>query len=52
MYDRLQRVGLCLSHRSIIRLVDKFGEDFDTKVVQWKTKIEESMDASVSAIMA
>ena len=52
MYDHLQKVGLCLSHRSTIRLVDKFGEGFDTKVVQWKTKIEEGMDASVSVMLS
>ena len=50
MYDRLQKVGLCLSHRSTIRLVDKFGEGFDRKVLQWKTEIEETMDASVSTV--
>ena len=50
MYNRLQKVGLCLSHRSTIRLVDKFGEGFDQKVVQWKTEIEETMDASVIVV--
>lgn len=49
MYDRLQKVGLCLSHRSTIRL-DNFGEGFDQKVVQWKTEIEETMDASVNVV--
>ncbi|XP_019862645.1 PREDICTED: uncharacterized protein LOC109591334 [Amphimedon queenslandica] len=35
LYTRLQKAGLCVSHRSTIRLVDKMGENFDQDVKEW-----------------
>ena len=48
VYDRLQKVGICLSHRATIKLVDKFSLGFDEKVLKWKEEIEENMDTTVS----
>ena len=46
VYDRLQKVGLCLSHGRTIKnlIVDRLGEGFDEKVLQWKSVVESSMD--------
>ena len=48
MYDRLQKVGLCLSHGKTVKLVDRLGLGFDEKVMEWKTEIEATMDTAVS----
>ena len=32
---RLQKTGLCVSHCSTIRLVDKMGDNFDKDVKEW-----------------
>lgn len=44
VYDRLQKVGLCLSHGRTIKLVDRLGEGFDERVLHWKSLIESTMD--------
>ena len=44
-------MGLCLSHRATIKLVDKFGVGIDEKVVKWKAEIEENMDTTVSVLV-
>ena len=44
VYDRLQKVGLCLSHGRTIKIVDRLGEGFNEKVLQWKSVVESSMD--------
>ena len=41
-------MGLCLSHKATINLVDNFGVRFDEKVLNWKTELEKSMDTTVS----
>ena len=48
VYDRLQKVGLCLSHGKTVKLVDRLGLGFDEKVMEWKTEIEATMDTAVS----
>ena len=50
MYDRLQKVGMCLSHSCTLKLVDKLGEGFDKKVLQWRSKAEASMDTIEDAV--
>ena len=49
MYDRLQKVGLCLSHGGTIKLVDRLGQGYDEKVLQWKALIESTMDSNAVA---
>ena len=46
MFSRLQKVGLCLSHGSTIKLVDKLGKGFN--VLKWKADAESCMDVIVS----
>ena len=36
MYQRLQKVGVCMSYVSTINLVDSLGEDFDSVLKEWK----------------
>jgi len=31
----LQRLGICLSHKAILNIVDHMGEHHDEKVLQW-----------------
>lgn len=40
MFERLQKLQLCMSHSSTIRLFDAIGEDFDSEVLEWKEVIE------------
>ncbi len=43
VYQRLQKIGLCMSHFSTIKLVDSLGEDFDMAVKEWKLIAENKM---------
>ena len=43
-------MGLCLSHSRTLKLVDKLGEGFDKKVLQWKSEAEASMDTIEDAV--
>lgn len=45
VYQRLQKIGLCMSHFSTIKLVDSLGEDFDMTVKEWKQVAENKMVA-------
>ena len=40
VFERLQKLQLCMSHSSTIRLFDAIGKDFDSEVLQWKEVIE------------
>ena len=46
MYQRLQKLGLCLSHYQTLKVIDDMGEDFDAKVMMWKGHIEEEMETN------
>ena len=50
VYQRLQKIGLGLSHQQTIRIVDNLGEDFDKKVLKWKENAEISMDDTVRGL--
>lgn len=43
VYDRLQKLGLCLSHSATSRLITKLGLVYDCLVHEWKDTIEEDM---------
>ena len=43
MYQRLQKLQLCMSHWNTIRILDKLGECFDSEVLKWKKKSEDMM---------
>ena len=50
IFDCLQKLGLCLSHRGTINVVDKLGIGFDKRVLQWKEEIEASMNLLDSVV--
>ena len=35
MYERLQKLNICLSHQMTVKLVNTLGNNFDKKVLQW-----------------
>ena len=36
MHDRLQKLGVCMSHKSTVRLITSVGKDHDRKVIEWQ----------------
>ena len=40
MYERLQKLHLCVSHATTIRMFDKLGQNFDSEVFKWKEELE------------
>lgn len=40
VYTRLNKLGMCVSHKTVIRLVKKLGKDHDHPVVQWKEAVD------------
>ncbi len=42
VYQRLQKLHVCMSHTGTIRLMDKVGEGFDRKVYAWKKEVEDT----------
>lgn len=42
-YQRLQKLHVCMSHDSTIKLMDNVGEGYDQKVVTWKKETEDSI---------
>lgn len=39
---RLNNLGVCMSPKSAVRMQKSMGETFDSKVLKWKSKIEEN----------
>ena len=40
VFERLQKLGVCMAHSTTIKLLDSIGEDFDSKVLDWKSAVE------------
>lgn len=40
-YDRLQNINLCVSHSTMVRMLQGMGKDHDLKVLQWKEELEQ-----------
>ena len=38
VYNRLHKLHLCASHQDTLKSLDKLGEGFDNKVMQWRNK--------------
>ena len=43
MYDRLQKVGVTVSHRVTVRWLAKLGETYDTEVMDWRNQIASNL---------
>lgn len=39
VYDRLQKLSLCVSYRTLLRLLDKIGTDYDQEVKNWSNSL-------------
>ncbi len=48
VYQRLQRLNLTVSHSSMIRIVDIFGKNHDSKLKQWRDGVVDETDKIVS----
>ena len=35
LYTRLSKVGICVSHKTTIRVIDEIGTGFDSHVKNW-----------------
>ena len=47
VFVRLQKLGLCVSHSSTIKMLTCVGKDFDSKVLAWKSTIESELMPSI-----
>ena len=43
IYTRLQKLMLCMSHKTTIRLVDQMGKNHDSDVCGWRDEILKTM---------
>jgi len=43
VFTRLQRLGICLSHKATLNIVDHMGEHHDEKVLQWVQDLESAI---------
>ena len=39
VYDRLNKLLLCTSHSTMLRLLSSIGHDFDSKVIGWSQSL-------------
>ena len=46
VYQWLQKLQLCLSHKQTLKVIDTMGEGFDAKVLIWKKEVEETLKVS------
>lgn len=44
VFNRLQKLNICMSHQTTIKLVDMLGSDFDSKVHQWRDSLISALD--------
>jgi hypothetical protein len=53
VFNRLNKLHLCTSHRTLHRLLKNLGENFDNKVLQWTSSLCEKLnEKQVSICMA
>lgn len=50
VYQRLQKLNLTMSHPSLVRLIDKVGEDYDAKVKGWRDAIVANLASSQTEV--
>ena len=43
MYDRLQKVGITVSHRVTVKWLTKLGETYDAEVIDWRNQIANNL---------
>ena len=40
VYTRLQRLNICMSHKTVIRDIEEMGENFDARVKRWQESLQ------------
>ena len=46
MFNRLQKLNLTVSYITVIRLLEKVGEDFDVTVKGWRDRIISTLSST------
>lgn len=49
VFQRLQKLNLCMSHQVTSTLISTIGKDYDAKVHQWKQDVLVEVDSTVEA---
>lgn len=44
MYDRLQKVGLVVSHSITLRWLKKLASTYDSEIVSWRNRLADNLD--------
>ena len=39
VFNRLQKLALCMSHRSTVRLIEQLGRGHDSALIQWRDNV-------------
>ena len=53
VFERLQKLNVCVCHRTTVRLVNLLGSDYDAKVYQWRELlIDDLEDDTVVSVMS
>ena len=51
VFDRLHKLGISMTHKSTVRLLNKLGEHHDSIVHVWKEAIQSWMDSTRSKVI-
>jgi hypothetical protein len=51
VYERLQKINLCVSHSTMYRMLEKLGIGHDSEVLKWKDELEKRVLSTVSGTM-
>ena len=44
VFNRLQKLNVCMSHQTTVKLVEMLGSDFDTRVHYWRDSLINDLD--------
>ena len=50
MYDRLQKVGVTISHSVTMRWLGKLSETYDSDVIEWRDHLIDNLDDLVENV--
>ena len=45
VFQRLQKLNLCLSHETTVKLVKMLGESFDSEVLEWRDALTSALES-------
>lgn len=50
VYNRLQKINICMSHQTVVRLIDQLGMDHDTDVKEWQSQLEQTLTRNLTQV--